>query len=51
LCLLIYGAIGYFSGQVGDRLTKQPTISLALKWLSGSVLVSLGIRMAWPERK
>jgi threonine/homoserine/homoserine lactone efflux protein len=51
LCLLIYGAIGYFSGQVGDRLTKQPTISLALKWLSGSVLVGLGIRMAWPERK
>jgi threonine/homoserine/homoserine lactone efflux protein len=51
LCLLIYGAIGYCSGQVGDRLTKQPTISLALKWLSGSVLVGLGIRMAWPERK
>jgi threonine/homoserine/homoserine lactone efflux protein len=51
LCLLIYGLIGYFSGQVGDRLAKQPRISQTLKWLSGSVLVGLGIRMALPERR
>ncbi|MGL4610817.1 MAG: hypothetical protein ACRCYY_14245 [Trueperaceae bacterium] len=43
--------IGYFSGQLGDRLSKQSSISRIMKWVSGSVLVGLGVRMALPERK
>lgn len=51
LCLLIYGTIGHFSGQLGTRLARQPRIASFMKWFSGSVLVALGLRIAIPERR
>lgn len=51
LCLLIYGTIGHFSGQLGTHLARQPRIADFMKWFSGSVLVALGLRMAVPERR
>ena len=51
LCLLVYGMVGYFAGELGDRLAQQPRIADLMKWFSGSVLIGLGLRMAIPERK
>lgn len=51
LCLLIYGMIGYFAGRLGERLARQPRVADFMKWLSGSVLIGLGLRMAVPQSK
>ena len=40
-----------FFEQDGERLSNEPRIATALKWLTGSVLIGLGLRMALPERK
>jgi len=51
LALVVYGTIAYFSGALGGRLATAPRISNALRWLTGSVLVGLGLRLALPERR
>jgi len=51
LALVVYGAVALFSGALGDRLAAAPRLSNALRWLTGSVLVGLGLRLALPERR
>lgn len=51
LALLVYGAIAFFSGSIGDRLRGSARIAGALRWVMGSVLVGLGLRLALPERR
>ena len=51
MCGIVYGAYGYFSGSIGDRLSAQPRVASAMRWLTGSVLIGLGLRMALPERR
>jgi threonine/homoserine/homoserine lactone efflux protein len=51
LALVVYGAIAYFSGSLGNRLATSPRFSNALRWLTGSVLVSLGLRLAFSDRR
>ena len=51
LCLLIYGMIACFAGELGNRLAQYPRIADFMKWLSGSILVGLGLRMVVSERK
>lgn len=45
LCALVYGAVGLSAGAVGDRLRRSPRLSNALRWLTGSVLIGLGVRL------
>ena len=49
--LVIDGVIAYFSGGVGNWLRSKPGAADALRWLTGSVLVGLGLRLALPERR
>jgi len=51
MCGIVYGTYGMLSGAIGERLSNEPRIATALKWLTGSVLIGLGLRMALPERK
>lgn len=51
LALITYGTIAYFSGALGDRLATAPRFSKVLQWLSGSILVGLGLRLAFAERR
>jgi threonine/homoserine/homoserine lactone efflux protein len=51
LALVVYGTVALFSGALGDRLAAAPRLSNALRWLTGSVLVGLGLRLALPERR
>ena len=43
--LLLFGAIGYFAGQAGERLARRPAIALWLDRIAGAVFVLLGLRL------
>ena len=50
LALLVFNVIAYFSGALGNWLGKKPGFADGLRWLTGSVLVGLGLRLALPEK-
>jgi threonine/homoserine/homoserine lactone efflux protein len=47
----IFSSIALFSGLLGDRLSRNPRSTTVLQWLTGCVLVSLGIRLAFSGRQ
>lgn len=47
----IFSAIALFSGALGRWLRGRASVSRALGWLTGSVLIGLGLRLALPERR
>lgn len=51
MCGLVYGMYGFFSGAIGERLSTTPRIADLMKWLTGSVLIGLGVRLALPDKK
>jgi threonine/homoserine/homoserine lactone efflux protein len=51
LGLLFLGFVAYFSGTLGDGLGSRPGFANSLRWLTGNVLVGLGLRLALPERR
>ncbi len=51
LTWIIFSVLGYFSGSLGDWLRSRPSFADYLRWLTGSVLIGLGIRLALPERR
>lgn len=46
LTLLLTGLIAYFSGALGEWLNGKPGFTNALQWLTGGILVGLGVRIA-----
>jgi len=50
MCGLVYSAYGFFSGAIGERLSTTPRIADLMKWLTGSILIGLGVRFAVMER-
>jgi len=48
--VVIFSAIGYLSGSVGDVLLKRPGIAKYFAWLSASVFAALGLKLALAER-
>jgi threonine/homoserine/homoserine lactone efflux protein len=51
LCFLIYGTVGYFAGSLGNRLAGHTKFADVLQWITGTVLVGLGLRLALPEHR
>ena len=47
ICFLL--VVGYFAGTVGAWLTRSPQSTKILHWLTGGILVSLGVRLAFTE--
>ena len=43
--------LGYFSGGIGYWLFSRPFIADKLRWLTGTVLIGLGVRLAFAKRK
>ncbi|MBB5203172.1 threonine/homoserine/homoserine lactone efflux protein [Inhella inkyongensis] len=43
--LLVFGAIGWFAGQFGESLKRQPSLGRWLDGLAGAVFVGLGARL------
>jgi threonine/homoserine/homoserine lactone efflux protein len=42
--------VAYFSGSIGNWLLRQPRISGLLRWLTGAILIGLGLRLAFVRR-
>ena len=51
LSVLVFSAIALFSGVLGDRLSQNLRFANALRWLTGCVLVGLGVRLALSVRQ
>ena len=49
LCFL--SVVGYFAGAIGAWLTRQPQYTNILRWITGGVLIGLGVRLAFTERR
>ncbi len=50
LSVVVFSGIALFSGVLGDRLSRNPRYATALRWLTGCVLVGLGLRLAFSGR-
>jgi threonine/homoserine/homoserine lactone efflux protein len=51
LSVVVFSAIALFSGILGDRLSRNPRFAAALQWLTGCVLIGLGVRLALSGRQ
>lgn len=51
ISLAFMSVIALCSGALGEWLRSRPSFADALRWLTGSVLVALGLRLAIPERR
>jgi len=51
ICLCIYGGYAFLSGSLGEKLATQPRFASVLRWLTGSVLIGLGARLFFLERR
>jgi threonine/homoserine/homoserine lactone efflux protein len=51
LSVVVFSAIALFSGVLGDRLSRNPRYTMTLRWLTGCVLVGLGLRLALSGRR
>jgi threonine/homoserine/homoserine lactone efflux protein len=51
ICLCIYGGYAYLSGSLGEKLATLPRFASVLRWLTGSVLIGLGARLFFLERR
>jgi threonine/homoserine/homoserine lactone efflux protein len=48
---MIFSVLGYFSGSLGNWLASRPKLAYGLRWLTGGVLIALGLRLALPDRR
>jgi threonine/homoserine/homoserine lactone efflux protein len=46
-CFVIYGAVGVGAGHLGEVLKRRLGLARVIGWLSGSVLIALGLRIAF----
>ncbi|HEV2094636.1 MAG TPA: LysE family translocator [Rubrobacter sp.] len=51
LTLALFGALALFSGTIGSWLRARPKLAGGLGWLTGGVLISLGLRLALQDRR
>ena len=49
LTWMIFSVLGYFSGGLGNWLESRPDYTNVLRWLTGGVLVGLGLRLAFSD--
>ncbi|BBB49790.1 LysE family translocator [Pelolinea submarina] len=42
--------VGYFSGHIGVWLNERPGINANMRWITGSVMIGLGVRLALTKR-
>jgi threonine/homoserine/homoserine lactone efflux protein len=48
--IVVFGAIAYFSGFLGDALRRRPAIAKRLNVFAGVTFIALGVRVALPLR-
>jgi threonine/homoserine/homoserine lactone efflux protein len=45
VAVLVFGAIGWFAGSLGERLARRPAVGAWLDRIAGGVFVALGLRL------
>jgi len=50
LTWVVFSVLALFSGGMGKWLRSRPKVARGLGWLTGGVLISLGLRLALPGR-
>ncbi|HPO14873.1 MAG TPA: LysE family translocator [Candidatus Hydrogenedentes bacterium] len=48
--VIIFSAIGYLSGSVGNIILTKPGVSKYFAWLTAGIFASLGLRLAFAQR-
>ena len=48
LCFLTF--VGYFAGSIGAWLSRKPQYTKTFRWVTGSILISLGSQLALAEQ-
>lgn len=51
MCGIVYGIYGFFSSAIGHRLANAPRFADAMRWLTASVFMGLGLRLLFSERR
>lgn len=51
MCGIVYGIYACFSSAIGHRLSQAPRFADAMRWVTASVLMGLGLRLLFPERR
>ncbi len=49
--LIFLSIVGYFSGRIGHWLLSRANIASNIRWLTGSVLMGLGVRLALVKQR
>ena len=51
LGVLWLSCVGYFAGSMGSWIGRSATASSILRWITSSIVIGLGIKLAWSERR
>jgi threonine/homoserine/homoserine lactone efflux protein len=51
LCAGVYGSLAWLAGSFGERVLRVPRFAKAIQWISGSIMMALGLRLLIPERR
>jgi threonine/homoserine/homoserine lactone efflux protein len=51
LTIIYLMLVGLLSGALGRALLSQPRVAGAIRWVTGGILVGLGLRLLIPERR
>lgn len=51
LSFTVFSLVGYFAGSIGYWLRRNHWLADKLHWLTGSVFIGLGVRVALPEHR
>jgi threonine/homoserine/homoserine lactone efflux protein len=43
--------VGFFAGSIGHWLGQRPGVADKLRWVTGSIMIGLGLRLALPNRR
>lgn len=47
---LVFSILGYFAGHFGGWLASKSNAAARLRWVTGSVMIALGVRLAFSDR-
>ncbi len=50
-CAIVYSAVGIGAGRLGEILKRRLGLARVIRWLAGSVLIALGLRLVFPGKR
>lgn len=50
LAIVWFGIVGYFAGTLGGWLSTKSSVKNTLRWITSSILIGLGLRLAFSKK-